>query len=77
LYCVSLSPDQYLCRDRAIKGVLMKIVLLVVASLFITLGLFWFGQGTGLLPGPHNAVLIDAGAAVVALGIGLVWFSLR
>ena len=26
-----------------------------------TLGLFWFGQGIGLLAGPHNVVLIDAG----------------
>jgi hypothetical protein len=66
-----------LSQSRAIKGVLMKIVLLVVGLPFIVLGLFWFGQGTGLLQGPHNAVLIDAGAGVVALGIGLVWFALR
>jgi len=39
--------------------------------------LFWFGKGTGLLQGPHNAVLIDGGAGIVALGIGLVWFALR
>ena len=38
----------------------MKIVLLVVGPLFIAVGLFWFGQGTGLFSGPHNAVLIDA-----------------
>ena len=55
----------------------MRIVLLVVGPLFIAVGLFWFGQGTGLLAGPHNAVLIDAGAGVVAFGIGLVWFALR
>ena len=55
----------------------MKIVLLVVGPLFIAIGLFWFGQGTELLQGPHNAVLIDAGAGIVALGIGLVWFALR
>jgi hypothetical protein len=55
----------------------MKIVLLVVGPLFIAAGLFWFGQGVGLLSGPHNTVLIDAGAGVVALGIGLVWFALR
>ena len=54
----------------------MKIVLRVVGSLSIAVGLFWFGQGMGLLAGPHNAVLIDAGAGVVALGIGLVWFAL-
>ena len=55
----------------------MRIVLLVVGPLFIAVGLFWFGQGTGLLAGPHNAALIDAGAGVVTLGIGLVWFALR
>ena len=55
----------------------MRIVLLVVGPLFIAVGLFWFGQGTGLLAGLHNAVLIDAGAGVVTLGIGLVWFALR
>jgi hypothetical protein len=55
----------------------MRIVLLVVGPLLIAVGLFWFGQGTGLLEGLHNAVLIDAGAGVVALGIGLVWFALR
>ena len=77
-YCDSLSLDQYRCCDRArSKEALMKIVLLVVGPLFIAVGLFWFGQGTGLLAGPHNAVLIDAGAAFVALGIGLVWFALR
>jgi hypothetical protein len=54
----------------------MKIVL-VVGALFIALGLFWFGQGAGLLSGFHNAVLSDAGAGVAAVGIGLVWFALR
>jgi hypothetical protein len=44
----------------------MKIVLLVVGLPFIVLGLFLFGQGVGLFSGPHNAVLIDAGAGVVA-----------
>jgi hypothetical protein len=55
----------------------MKIALVVVGLLLIAVGLFWFGQGTGLFAGSHNAVLIDAGAGVVALGIGLVWFALR
>jgi hypothetical protein len=55
----------------------MKIILMVVGPLCIAVGLFWFGQGTGLLSAPHNAVLIDGGAGVVALGIGLVWFALR
>jgi hypothetical protein len=55
----------------------MKMVLLVVGPLLIAVGLFWFGQGTGLFSGPHNAVLIDGGAGAVALGVGLVWFALR
>jgi len=55
----------------------MKIVLKVVGPLFIALGLFWFGQGAGLLLGPHDAVLVDVGAGVAALGIGLVWFAFR
>ena len=59
----------------ALKEALMKIVLLVVGP--IAVGLFWFGQGTGLFSGPHNAVLIDAGGGAVAIGIGLVWFALR
>ena len=55
----------------------MKIVLRVVGPLFIAVGLFWFAQGTGLFQGPRNAAMIDYGAGVVALGIGLVWFGWR
>ena len=55
----------------------MKIVLAVVGLLLIAAGLFWVGQGTGLLAGPHNMLLIDAGAGVGALGIALVWLALR
>ena len=50
----------------------MKIVLVATGPLFITFGLLWFGQAPGLLSG-----LIDVGAAVAALGIGLGWFALR
>ena len=53
----------------------MKIVLRVVGSLSIAVGLFWFAQGTGLLPRPHNLAMVDYGAGVVAIGIGLVWFG--
>jgi hypothetical protein len=55
----------------------MKIVLRVVGPLFIAVGLFWFARGTGLLQGSHNAAMIDYGAGIVALGIGLVWFAWR
>jgi hypothetical protein len=55
----------------------MKFVLLVVGPLLIVAGLFYFGQGTGLISGPHSAVLLDAGAGAVALGIATVWFALR
>jgi hypothetical protein len=54
----------------------MKIVLSVIGILSIAVGLFWVGQGTGLLAGPQSAVLIDFGAGVGALGIALVWFAL-
>src|ERR1700704_118026 len=40
-----------------------------------TVGLFWFAQGTGLLPWPHNSAKVDYGAGVAAVGIGLVWFG--
>jgi len=48
-----------------------------VRALFIAVGLFWFGRGTGLLGWPHNAAMVDYGAAVTALGIGLMWFAWR
>jgi hypothetical protein len=53
----------------------MKIVLRVAGPLFIAVGLFLFAQGTGLLQGSHNVAMIDYGAGIVALGIGLVWFE--
>jgi hypothetical protein len=56
----------------------MKIVLVVVGPLFLALGLFGFGQAAGLLSGTHHtAALIDAGAGVAALAMGLVWFASR
>jgi len=55
----------------------MKIVLSVIGILSIAVGLFWVGQGTGLLAGPHSAVPIDFGAGIGALGIALVWLALR
>src|SRR5258707_13218655 len=55
----------------------MKIVLRIVGALFIAVGLFWFGRGTGLLGWPHSAAIVDYGAAVTALGIGLTWFAWR
>ena len=53
----------------------MKIVLRVAGPLFIAVGLFWFAQGTGLLPWPRNSAMVDYGAGVAAVGIGLVWFG--
>ena len=55
----------------------MKIVLVAAGPLFIALGLLWFGQAVGLLSGPHDAVLIDVGMTVAALGIGIGWFASR
>jgi hypothetical protein len=55
----------------------VKIFLRVVGPLFVVVGLFWFAQGTGLLKWPHNAAMVDYGAGIVAVGIGLVWFGWR
>ena len=61
VWTTAIWPSGASKSSLAIKGTLMKIVLLVVGPLFIALGLFWFGQGIGLLAGPDNVVLIDAG----------------
>ena len=66
-------PSQVAVGNARSRQALMKIVLVAAGPLFIALGLFWFGQAAGL----HNAVLIDVGAGVAALGIGLGWFALR
>jgi uncharacterized membrane protein len=63
-------------RRNPYKAVSMKFVLVVVGALFIALGLFWFGQGVGLLSGSHNTVRVDFCAGLAALGIGLMWFVL-
>ena len=55
----------------------MKIVLRVVGPLFVAVGLFYYGQGTGLLAWPHNAAMVYYGAAIIAVGAGLVWFAWR
>jgi hypothetical protein len=63
--------------DLRSKGAVMKIVLRVVGPLFVAVGLFCFAQGTGLLTWQHNAAMTDYGAAIVAVGAGLVWFGWR
>jgi hypothetical protein len=55
----------------------MRIVPLIVGPLFIVFGLLCFGEGTGLLLWPHNAAMIDYGAGITALGIGLTWAAWR
>jgi len=55
----------------------MKIVLRVAGPLVIAIGIFCFARGTGLLPWPHNSAMVDYGAGVAAVGIGLVWFGWR
>ncbi len=70
-------PSQVAVGNARSRQALMKIVLVAAGPLFIALGLFWFGQAAGLASGSHNAVLIDVGAGVAALGIGLGWFALR
>jgi hypothetical protein len=51
----------------------MKIVLRAAGPLFIAVRLYWFAQGMGLLP--CNSAMLDYGAGVAAVGIGLVWFG--
>jgi hypothetical protein len=55
----------------------MKIVLRVAGPLFIAVGLSLFARGTGLLPWPRNLAMVDYGAGIAAVGIGLVWFGWR
>jgi hypothetical protein len=55
----------------------MKIVLRVVGLLFVAVGLVCFANGTGWLTWPHNAAMVDYGAGIVAVGLGLVWFGWR
>src|SRR5882724_8696909 len=57
------------------EGTGVKIVLRIVGPLFIAVGLFWLVRGTGSLRWPHNLAMVDYGAGVAALGIGLVWFG--
>ena len=72
-----MSLDHYNVLVRDQRKARVKIVRLAVGLPFVVLGLFLFGQGAGLFSEPYYAVLIEVGAAVVALGIGLVWFALR
>jgi hypothetical protein len=55
----------------------MKIGLRVVGLVFVAVGLFCFAKGTGWLTWPHNAAMVDYGAGIVAVGLGLVWFGWR
>ena len=72
----SLTPRFDIDRG-VINGAIMRIVPLIVGPLFIAIGLFWFGQGTGLLLWPHNAAMVDSGAGIIALGIDLTWAAWR
>jgi hypothetical protein len=73
--CRDTEPRSISLPLIAIGGCVMKIVLRVAGPLFIAVGLFWFARGTGLLPWPHNSAMVDYGAGVAAVGIGLVWFG--
>ena len=55
----------------------MKIVVRALGVLFVGVGLFCLATGTGLLPGPHNAAMVDYGSGIAAVGLGLVWFGWR
>lgn len=60
----------------------MKNLMLVVGILAVLLGLLWIGQGTGYITqiaSPMIGVMrwTYSGAAVVIIGIGLIWYSRR
>jgi uncharacterized membrane protein len=58
-------------------------LLLIVGLLALAVGLFWIGQGTGLIDWPQSSFMIRQiqwagyGAALGALGLILIWQSKR
>jgi hypothetical protein len=46
-----------------------------IRQLQIAVGLFWFAQGTGLLPLPQNLAMIDYGAGGAALVSASSWMA--
>jgi uncharacterized membrane protein len=59
----------------------MRRFLLIAGLLLLVIGLFWIGQGTGVIAWPRTSFMIDQlqwagyGAAVAALGLVLIWLA--
>ena len=67
----------------ALRGDIMKIVLLVGGVLILLLGLHWISEGTGVLAYPHSPMMYlqpmwtYIGLATAIAGAALVWLSRR
>lgn len=58
----------------------MKIVLIIIAVLFLLVGVVWILQGINILPGSFMTGQIQwayAGIVSVLIGGGLLWIALR
>jgi hypothetical protein len=61
----------------------MKTLLLIVGVLVLIAGLFWAGQGAGIVPWPATSFMVNNshwiwyGGATALAGAILIWWSRR
>ncbi|MDB5619048.1 hypothetical protein [Tardiphaga sp.] len=61
----------------------MRIPFLTLGLLAFIIGLLWIGQGTGFVAWPRSSFMISQmhwayyGAALAAVGVGLMWLAKR